>query len=200
MLTHNSPNTPHTTHVYLRVSKDGGHTWGDGTHVDDATHVYALTVDDGGDHNSPFLPSLSVNQSNGDVAIEWYDTRKDSDLEDVNVDLALYNPKSASFSQSVAVTAYRSNAEISLDSVSASYQFGNYTSLSFSGGFLHPAWATNASTSGGLLQYFSLATSAVAVAHVVAPSPVVRLQKNHATPHAAALRSPFEGLSSDFVR
>src|SRR5262249_35836057 len=89
-----------TTHVKFRVSTDGGHTWGDGIHVDDATNTYSLTVDDADTANSPFNPSIALNQSNGDVAVEWYDTRTNPNLLNTSVRVAVYDPRSLSFSKS----------------------------------------------------------------------------------------------------
>ena len=186
-----------TTHIKFKVSPDGGRTWGDGFHVDDATNKYSLTVDDAESPNSPFFPSIAINpsKSNGDVAVFWYDRRANPNLRQVNEYAAVYDPRSASFSENVQINAYASNSTVAgLDATSAQFGFGASTSLSFARGFLHPAWADNVSVNGvGSRHYqqFSLATSAIAVAHVVASSPVVKKspKRGNAPAPAPASRS-----------
>ena len=54
------------THIYERYSTDSGRTWSSPVQVDSGTSDYA------------FLPAASVDQTTGNLAVTWYDTRNDA--------------------------------------------------------------------------------------------------------------------------
>src|SRR5262249_5692874 len=77
-------NRPFDTDIYLQFSDDHGQTWS-----------APQRVNEDGQSNGHFFPSLSVDRANGEVVLSWYDTRRDSDNhEKTDVFLAVGTPTS----------------------------------------------------------------------------------------------------------
>src|SRR5262249_13135790 len=65
--TDESPSGSNNTDIMLRYSDNNGTSWSPAVKVNDDTGS-----------NSQFLPDLAVDQSNGNLAIGWYDCRNDT--------------------------------------------------------------------------------------------------------------------------
>ena len=60
------PNESDDLDIYVRYSDDNGATWSNGVRVND-DHT----------HNSQFMPKISLDQTTGNIAVVWYDSRAD---------------------------------------------------------------------------------------------------------------------------
>lgn len=157
------PNESDDTDVYLRHSDDEGTTWSGPTRVNTDATV-----------NSQFLPKISLDQTTGDIALVWYDSRNDlgsggpGDTDGVpNDDAQLWGAFSrdggASLSANLQISAGTSNSHASGNGI----DYGDYTGLSFYGGIAHPSWSDNSDSTGnnpdGALHQLDIYTAAVPV-------------------------------------
>jgi hypothetical protein len=166
-----------TTNIFERFSDDNGTTWSNPIQV----------TDNSGD-NSKFLPALSVDQTTGNLAVEWYDTRNDlgtggpgdTNNGTPNDDSELFATFSLDGGQTylpnVQVAAAPSNAADSEPPASGTRPlgFGDYTvTNAFVNGVFHPIWADNSDSTGdnpnGKLSKLNLYTATVQVGVTVAP-------------------------------
>lgn len=110
---------------------------------------------------SQFNPRIAVDQTNGDVAVSWYDCRNDAgvggpgDVDGVPNSNAQFF---ASLSRDGGVT-FASNIKASAGTSDedgseppgpccADLDYGDYTGLAFEDGFFYPAWADNSNSTG----------------------------------------------------
>jgi hypothetical protein len=157
---------PNDTDILLRYSDNNGATWSAVTRVnDDKTS------------NSQFFPSVAVDQTDGDVAVAWYDARNDPSNAQVEYLVAVSGDGGQTFSGNVAVTVGPSNANLAERGVAAGdrNQLGDYEGLDFNRGLLYPVWTDNSTQLRGNPNRpeMELAAACVAVAHVTAAPPVV---------------------------
>ncbi len=151
--------------IYVRYSDDGGTTWSAGVRVND-------------DHTttSQFLPKISLDQTTGNIAVVWYDSRNDlgsggaGDTDGIPNDDAQFwgafsTDGGVSFTPNIQISAGTSNSHDSGNGI----DYGDYTGLSFLGGVAHPAWADNSNSAGtnpdGALRQLDIYTAAVRVTH-----------------------------------
>jgi hypothetical protein len=151
------------TDIYVRYSDDNGATWSAGVRVNN-------------DHttNSQFLPKISLDQTTGDVAVVWYDSRRDlgtgglGDTDGViNDDAQLWGAFSTdggvTFSRNFRISEGTSNSHVSGNHI----DYGDYMGLSFYSGIAHPGWADNSNSTGnnpnGTLHELDIYTAAVPV-------------------------------------
>ena len=142
----------------MRSSDDNGKTWSGPVGVSD---------DKGA--NSEFLPSIAVDQSDGNVGIGWYDARNDSSNIKTQLFTAVSTDGGQTFSANVAISPGASDATNSgLDASGQHTQYGDYSGLAFAGGILYPVWSDNSSELFGNpnLPQFDLAEARPAVAQV----------------------------------
>jgi len=156
-------NESDNTDIYVRYSDDNGATWSAGVRVND-------------DHttNSQFLPKISLDQTTGDIAVVWYDSRKDlgtggpGDTDGViNDDAQLWGAFSTdggvTFSRNFRISEGTSNSHVSGNHI----DYGDYIGLSFYSGIAHPGWADNSNSTGnnpnGTLHKLDIYTAAVPV-------------------------------------
>jgi hypothetical protein len=152
------------TNIYVRYSDNNGTTWSDG-----------VRVNDDNTNNSQFMPKISLDQTTGNIAVMWYDSRADlgtggaGDTDGVaNTDAQFWGAFSnngTSFSPNFQVSAGTSNSHISGNGI----DYGDYDGLSFYGGIAHPAWSDNSNSTGnnpdGILHKLDIYTAAVPFAH-----------------------------------
>src|SRR5262249_52668815 len=132
------------TDVYVRYSDDNGATWSDGVRVND-------------DHtaNSQFMPKISLDQTTGNLAIVWYDSRADLGVggsgdtdglpnDDAQFWGAFSTDAGASFTRNFQISAGTSNSHASGNGI----DYGDYDGLSFVDGVAHPAWSDNSNSTG----------------------------------------------------
>src|SRR6266545_1173849 len=156
-------NESDNTDVYVRYSDDNGTTWSNGVRVND-------------DHtaNSQFMPKISLDQTTGNLAVVWYDSRADlgaggsGDTDGIPNDDAQFwgafsTDDGLSFTSNIQISAGTSNSHVSGNHI----DYGDYTGLSFYGGIAHPAWSDNSNSTGtnpdGTLHKLDIYTAAVSV-------------------------------------
>ena len=137
-------NESDNTDIYLRYSDDNGATWSAGVRVnDDKTS------------NSQFMPKISLDQTTGNLAVVWYDSRNDlgaggpGDTDGIaNDDAQFWGAFSTdggiSFTPNIQISAGTSNSHDSGNQI----DYGDYDGLSFYGGLAHPAWSDNSNSTG----------------------------------------------------
>ncbi len=159
--TREHPNESDNTDVYSQHSDDSGATWSTPVRVnDDATT------------NSQFLPKISVDQTTGNLAVVWYDSRNDTgtggpaDTDGVPNDDAQFwgafsTDGTASFTPNIQISAGTSNSHDSGNGI----DYGDYSGLSFHAGLAHPAWSDNSNSTGtnpdGALHQLDIHTAAI---------------------------------------
>jgi len=153
-------NESDNTDVYVRYSDDGGVTWSAGVRVNDDQTA-----------NSQFLPKVSLDQTTGNLAAVWYDSRLDlgaggpGDTDRIaNDDAQFWGAFSTnggtSFTPNIQISAGTSNSRDSGNGI----DYGDYSGLSFFGGIAHPAWSDNSNSTGanpdGALHQLDIYTAA----------------------------------------
>jgi BNR/Asp-box repeat len=150
--------------IYVRYSDDNGATWSEGVRVNTDDTV-----------NSQFLPKISLDQTTGNIAVIWYDSRADlgaggaGDTDGIpNTDAQVWGAFSQdgiNFTPNFQISAGTSNSHVSGNGI----DYGDYDGLSFFGGVAHPAWADNSNSTGnnpdGTLHTLDIYTAAVPFFH-----------------------------------
>jgi hypothetical protein len=161
--TQETPNESDNTDIMLQHSDDNGATWS-----------AAVKLNDDHTTNSQYNPAIALDQSSGDVAVSWYDTRNDlgsggsGDTDGVPNDdfqiWATYSPNGgATFAPNFRVSQGTSNA---IDANSF-FDVGDYTHAAFVAGSFWPAWSDNSNSTGdnpdGTLHQLDLYTAKVSI-------------------------------------
>jgi hypothetical protein len=161
--TQETPNESDNTDIMLQHSDDNGATWSPAVKLNDD-----LTT------NSQYNPAIALDQSSGDVAVSWYDTRNDlgsggsGDTDGVpNDDFQIWATYStnggATFPPNFRVSQGTSNA---IDANSF-FDVGDYTHAAFVAGSFWPAWSDNSNSTGdnpdGTLHQLDLYTAKVSI-------------------------------------
>src|SRR5205823_3008543 len=120
------------TDVFVIFSDDHGLTWSPPVRANDDTG-----------HGSQFFSWLDVDQSTGNVAVSWYDTRNDvaSGNDDAQYFAAFSTDGGFTWSTNVRLSDGTSNAH-----AAGSFNFGDYTGLAFEDGILHAVWSDNSNS------------------------------------------------------
>jgi hypothetical protein len=161
--TRESPNESDDTNVFVRHSDDDGATWTSSTRVNDDQTT-----------RSQFLPKISLDPTSGDIAVVFYDARRDrgtggaGDTDGIPDDDAQFwgafsTDGGVSFGPNFQISEGTSNSADSGNGI----DYGDYSGLSFYGGVAHPAWSDNSNSTGnnpdGALHQLDIYTAAVAV-------------------------------------
>jgi hypothetical protein len=161
--TQETPNESDNTDIMLQHSDDDGATWS-----------AAVKLNDDHTTNSQYNPAIALDQSSGDVAVSWYDTRNDlgsggsGDTDGIpNDDFQIWATYStnggATFAPNFRVSRGTSNA---IDANSF-FDVGDYTHAAFVAGSFWPAWSDNSNSTGdnpdGTLHQLDLYTAKVSV-------------------------------------
>ena len=156
-------NESDNTDVMLRYSDNQGATWS-----------APLRVNDDATKNSQFMPKISLDQTTGNLAFVWYDSRKDlglggsgdtDGLPDTDAQFwgAFSVNGGASVTRNFQISAGTSNSHASGNHI----DYGDYTGLSFYGGIAHPGWSDNSNSTGdnpdGTLHQLDVFSAAVPV-------------------------------------
>ena len=151
MYTDANPAGSASTQLYLRHSDDNGATWSSPVKVNDDTG-----------EASHFLPRLALDESTGNLAVTWYDTRSDPTNISTEFWGAFSTDGGASFGPNFKISAGTSN-QAGADPPPAGFpdlDYGDYTGASFAQGALYPIWADNSNSTGdnpdGALSYFDV--------------------------------------------
>ncbi len=138
------PNESDNTDIYLRYSDDNGTTWS-----------APQRVNDDNTKNSQFLPKLALDQSTGNIAVTWYDSRNDlgqggpGDTDGIpNTDAQYWGTFSIdggqTFQPNFQISAGTSNSHDSGNHI----DYGDYSGLAFYGGVAWPSWSDNSNSDG----------------------------------------------------
>jgi hypothetical protein len=124
------------TDIFVRFSDNNGTTWSSPVRVNDDTV---------GNGKSQFLPAIAVDQSTGNVAVTWYDTRNSSASNNTTqVFGAVSIDGGATFSPNVQISAGTSNAS----AVDSPFDYGDYDKMTFANGMFWRTWADNSNSTG----------------------------------------------------
>ena len=161
--TQETPNESANDDIMLQHSDDNGATWS-----------AAVKLNDDATTNSQYDPAIALDQSTGNVAVSWYDTRNDlgtggsGDTDGVpNDDFQIWATDTtdggATFAPNFRVSAGTSNAV----DANSSFDIGDYTHAAFVAGSFWPAWSDNSNSTGdnpnGALHQLDLYTAKVTI-------------------------------------
>ncbi len=151
------------TDIFVIHSDDQGTTWSTPVRVNDDTGT-----------NSQFLPHISLDQTNGMIAVTWYDARNSAANNTAQYFGAFSTDGGATFGANFQISTGTSNQANSIAALKKT-DYGDYTGNAFVDGRLVPAWADNSNSTGDNpdgATNFDIYT-AIVQAPVVAPPPVV---------------------------
>jgi hypothetical protein len=161
--TQESPNGSDNTDIEVQHSDDNGATWSPAVKVNDDHTV-----------NSQYLPSIVLDQTTGNVALSWYDTRNDlgkggsGDTDGIpNDDFQIWGTYSrdggATFAPNFRISTGTSNA---IDANSF-FDVGDFARDAFVGGTFWPVWSDNSNSTGtnpnGTLHQLDLYTAKIPI-------------------------------------
>jgi hypothetical protein len=151
--------------IMFQYSDDDGATW-----------TPAIRLNDDAGTNSQGNPAIAVDQTNGDVAVSWYDARNDlgdggpGDTDGIpNDDTQIWATYSTDGGITIApnlqVSEGASNSSIEV--TGSGFNLGDYTHAAFDSGIFHTAWSDNSNSTGnnpdGTLHQLDLYTAAVPI-------------------------------------
>jgi hypothetical protein len=170
MYTDVTPAGSASTQLYVRHSDDKGATWSS-----------PVKVNDDPGEASHFLPRLALDESTGNVAVTWYDTRNDPTNISTEFWGAFSTDGGASFGPNFKISEGKSN-QAGADPPPAGYpdlDYGDYTGASFAQGALYPIWADNSNSTGdnpdGTLSYFDVYSARIMGPGSEAHAPTVQV-------------------------
>jgi hypothetical protein len=144
--TEETPASSGNTDILIRYSDNLGGRWSQPARVNDDTTL-----------NSQFLPRIAVDNTTGQVAVGWYDTRNDlvsggpGDTDSTSNDDAEYwatlvapQPTGLLVSPNQQISAGVSNAF----DANSDIDYGDYSGLDFYGGTIQPLWFDNSNSTG----------------------------------------------------
>jgi hypothetical protein len=159
------PTTTSTNiNIYLIHSDDDGATW---------SAPVVVTDDPSG--RPKWFPRIAVDQTNGDVAIDWYDARNDNgdhgpgDLDGVPGDegeefMTFSYDGGVTFEPNIQISQHASSVIVNPNVPGAANDYGDYQGLDFYAGIARPAWADNSQDLTANLDKphsFDIATAAI---------------------------------------
>ena len=133
--------------IFVRSSTNDGATWSAPVEVSS----------DSGGTNSQMLPRIALDQTNGDVAVSYYDATADTgggpnaaDLDgtannDVTLTATWSFDAGVTWATPVAVADAPTNG---YNAATGGQQLGDYTGAAFHGGMLYPSWADSSNSTG----------------------------------------------------
>jgi hypothetical protein len=158
-----APNTTsNNTDIQVRFSDDDGGSWSSPRRVNTDKTKF-----------SQFLPRIAVDQTSGNIAFAWYDSRNDNGRgsgttnravnDDAQLWAAAARPTASGmvFSRNLRISAGTFNAARANNSI----DLGDYIGLSFHNGIFWPVWADNSNSTrdnpNGRLRALDLYTARV---------------------------------------
>jgi hypothetical protein len=156
-------NESDNTDIMLQHSDDNGATWSAAVKLNDDRTV-----------NSQYNPAIALDQSSGDVAVAWYDTRNDlgtggsGDTDGIpNDDFQIWATYSTDGAATVALNLRISRGTSNASDANSFFDTGDYTHAAFISGTFWPAWSDNSNSTGdnpdGTLHQFDLYTAKVSI-------------------------------------
>jgi hypothetical protein len=126
--------------VFLRYSDDGGASWSAATRLND----------DGGGA-SQFMPSIAVDQSSGQVGVDWYDARASADQRQAQLYAAILAPGGVGPLENRPLIGALSNAAAA-DAGGGPFRplgYGDYITSDFVDGAFWAVWSDNSAALSG---------------------------------------------------
>jgi protocatechuate 3,4-dioxygenase beta subunit len=141
--------------VYVRYSDNNGATWSNRVRVND---------DPVGNGKSQFNPAIALDQTTGNVAVTWYDTRNSGTANNTTQVFGTVSlDGGVTFLSNVQISAGTSNGHAG----DPGFDYGDYDTMDFSHGVFYRSWADNSNSSGdnpnGTLHGLNIYTAKVAV-------------------------------------
>jgi hypothetical protein len=131
------PNTTsNDTDIYLRWSDNSGTNWSAPIRVND---------DPVGNVKSQFLPRIALDQTTGNIAVSFYDSRNSAINNTAEYWATASLDGGLSFLPNVKISAGMSSANVVAVS-SYKFDFGDYSGLTFFGGMMFPCWGDNSNS------------------------------------------------------
>jgi len=161
--TEETPNESANTDIMLQHSDDNGATWSP-----------AVKLNDDNTTNSQYDPSIALDQSSGDVALSWYDTRNDlgtggsGDTDGIpNDDFQIWATDSTNGGTTFAPNFQVSQGTSNAIDANSFFDVGDYTHAAFVAGSFWPAWSDNSNSTAdnpnGTLHQLDLYTAKVSI-------------------------------------
>ena len=161
--TEETPNESANTDIMLQHSDDNGATWSP-----------AEKLNDDNTTNSQYDPSIALDQSSGDVALSWYDTRNDlgtggsGDTDGIpNDDFQIWATDSTNGGTTFAPNFQVSQGTSNAIDANSFFDVGDYTHAAFVAGSFWPAWSDNSNSTAdnpnGTLHQLDLYTAKVSI-------------------------------------
>src|SRR5207244_11856192 len=98
-----------------------------------------------GNGKSQFLPAIAVDQSSGNIAVTWYDTRNSAAANNTTqVFGSASRDAGVTWLANVQISAGTSNAS----AVDAGFEYGDYDKMDFAHGAFYRSWADNSNSTG----------------------------------------------------
>ena len=145
------------TDIYVRYSDNNGTNWSSRVRVND---------DPIGNGKSQFLPRIALDQTTGNIAVSFYDCRNSAANDTTEFWASVSTDGGVSFLPNVKVSAGVSSALVSAVAAT-SFDYGDYSGLTFWGGVFYPCCADNSNSTGdnpnGANNYFDIYTARVTV-------------------------------------
>ena len=141
LYTDENPDGSNNTDLVLRYSPDNGRTWSAPARVGSDPGLAGQ-----------FLPRMAADDTTGELAFSWYDTRQDPGPADTNGkpddDVLYYAARARPAADGVLLGADAQVSQGASNSEGAdnSIDLGDYTGLAFLGGTLYPLWADNSNS------------------------------------------------------
>ena len=161
--TQEAGNGSNNTDIELQHSDDNGATWSPAVQVNDDHTV-----------NSQYMPAIALDQTTGNVALSWYDTRSDlgaggsGDTDGIpNDDFQVWGTYSTNGGATLAPNFRISNGTSNAIDANSFFDLGDYTHDAFVGGTFWPAWSDNSNSTGtnpnGTLHQLDLYTAKISI-------------------------------------
>jgi Neuraminidase (sialidase) len=131
--TDETPADSNNTDIYLRTSDDSGQTWSAPKKVNNDKTT-----------KSQFLPRIALDQTTGNIAMSWYDSRNSKNNDEAQIYAAISVDGGNSFTSNIRVSVGTSNS----NRIGDDFDFGDYAGLAFDAGSFYPLWADNSSALG----------------------------------------------------
>jgi hypothetical protein len=173
------------TNIFTRFSTDNGLTWS-----------AAVRINDDAGTNSQFLPRIALDQTTGNIAVSWYDSRNDTGMggpgdtngianDDAQLFATFSTDGGATFAANLKVSTGTSNSAKSEPPDGPCCRplgYGDYAGLAFHNGSFYPGWADNSNSTSdnpdGSLSKFDVYTARVSVSCTSIICPPNKIQSN----------------------
>src|SRR5207249_562892 len=94
---------------------------------------------------SQFLPRIALDQTSGNIAVSWYDSRNSPGNNTAEFWATVSTDGGLTFAPNVKVSGGISDADVN---ATGGFDFGDYTALAFNAGVFYPCWADNSNNTG----------------------------------------------------